>query len=124
MSICPYIGVESGTQLEPELSRLIGSARLRDEGMAISWPWLACDEWDAGEGWDGSGFCLDVSALSAFIGTRDIPHFGQSPGAFAITSGCMEQVYFRETGSALLAVALKIATRASISKKNLFIVVS
>jgi hypothetical protein len=40
----PYIGVESGTQLDPELSRLIGSAMLREEGMTKGWPpvsWVA-----------------------------------------------------------------------------------
>ena len=38
MNIRPYIGVESGTQLVPELSRLIGSAILIDEDIDMGSP--------------------------------------------------------------------------------------
>src|SRR2546423_14185238 len=89
----PYIGVESGTQLEPELSRLIGSARLSDDVIVI---FISC-------GFSFSSFevasrCAGLGVarflFSALIGTRGIPHFGQSPGASITTSGCMRHVYF------------------------------
>ena len=35
MNILPYIGVESGTQAVPELSRVIGSAISMDECICI-----------------------------------------------------------------------------------------
>ena len=41
MNIRAYIGVESGTQLEPELSRLIGSAMFTVEAIDISCAWVS-----------------------------------------------------------------------------------
>ena len=38
----PYIGVESGTQAVPELSRFIGSAMFTDDCIFISIPCSAC----------------------------------------------------------------------------------
>ena len=35
MNIFPYIGVESGTQAVPELSRAIGSARSIDDAIVM-----------------------------------------------------------------------------------------
>src|SRR5947207_166122 len=43
MNILPYIGDESGSQLVPEPSRLIGSARSMVECISICIAWLSCE---------------------------------------------------------------------------------
>jgi hypothetical protein len=120
MNMRPYIGVESGTQLDPELSRLIGSAMFNDDAIVTSW--VADSAFSA--------FCvgrwtLDVGRFfSSFIGTSFIPHFGHVPGASVTTSGCITQVYFCTAGSAVTRVAPTVAIAATIINKNsLFILV-
>src|SRR5438477_12720349 len=97
ISIRPYIGVESGTQLEPELSRLIGAAIFTDDAIVIvcrSMSWFSCgfifSSFDVGCWTLGVGRFLP----SVFMGTSVIPHFGHCPGASITTSGCIGQVYF------------------------------
>src|SRR3954454_15805633 len=135
ISMCPYIGVESGTQLEPELSRLIGSARLSDEGIMsgsppLSWVlWVAWDLCSSGADVFSCDFGIGRSALgvrrflaSSFTGTSVIPHLGHCPGASITTSECIGQVYFCEGISEAIALPAKIA--AIIVKSNLFILLS
>src|SRR3954471_13790553 len=104
MNMRPYIGDESGIQLVPEPSRLIGSARSMDECIDISIsPWSVasdgcdiCDKCASGCGamFDVECWALYVRRFFPFIGTSFIPHFGQFPGCSLITSGCIRQVYF------------------------------
>src|SRR4051812_45404958 len=91
MNIRPYIGVESGTQLDPELSRFIGSARLSEEAIVISCGFSAFSLFGIGSRLAGLGV---GRFLSFFTGCNVIPHFGHSPGASITTSGCIGQVYF------------------------------
>src|SRR2546423_9286060 len=113
------MGVESGTQLEPELSRLIGSARLREEAIVILCCRISSLRGDGGFSDFGVGrWTLDVGRFlsSDFIGTSGIPHFGQLPGASITTSGCMMQVYFRAGDSAMSCVGASRARVVSINK--------
>src|SRR5882724_5544634 len=43
MNILPYIGDESGSQLVPDPSRLMGSARSMDECIPICIAWPSCE---------------------------------------------------------------------------------
>src|SRR5262249_48559265 len=96
MNIRPYIGDESGNQLVPEPSRLIGSARLMEEciDMECSMFEVRClmcvGRWALGvERWTPARDLSELDACSRFIGvgglpsltgTSFIPHFGQFPG--------------------------------------------
>src|SRR5437588_704313 len=100
----PYIGVESGTQAVPELSRLIGSATLTDDCIFIScsaccgmaMPFASCVMCWFGE---CSAFGIGCSVFDvglfpfSFKGTNVIPHFGHWPGSARTISGCIGQVY-------------------------------
>src|SRR6478672_944103 len=118
MSMRPYIGVESGTQLEPELSRLIGSAILSDDAIAISCGSFL-SSFDVGSRLAGLGV---GRFLSAFKGTSGIPHFGQSPGASITTSGCIRQVYFCAVDSATAFFDAITANAVIVTRKSFFIV--
>src|SRR4029077_15972618 len=102
MNMRPYIGDESGIQLVPEASRLIGSARSMVECIDISIsPWCVasdgcdiCDECVSGctmfdvpatagelcSMFDVERGTLDVPRFFSLSGTSFIPHFGQLPG--------------------------------------------
>src|SRR6187551_2556869 len=86
MNMRPYIGDESGIQLVPEPSRLIGSARSMVECIDISispW-WVASDGCDIGDEcvsgctmFDVRCSMFDVERFFCSFGTSFIPHFGQ-----------------------------------------------
>src|SRR5512133_1477947 len=94
MNMRPYIGDESGSQLVPEPSRLMGSARSMVECISISPRCVAsdgcdiCDECVSGctmfdvrcSMFDVERWTLDVWRSRGFSGTSFIPHFGQFPG--------------------------------------------
>src|SRR5439155_10110167 len=101
-NILPYIGLESGNQLVPEPSRVMGSARSMDECIDIciscspaapelcacrcscSWPGrlrsiaptFEVEPWV----FDACSRLIGVGRLCCFTGTSFIPHFGQLPG--------------------------------------------
>src|SRR5438094_2478337 len=95
MNILAYIGLESGSQLVPDPSRLIGSARSMDEcidicvscspaapelcacGCSCSWPGRLRS---IAPTFDVECWALDVWRSRGFSGTSFIPHFGQFPG--------------------------------------------
>src|SRR6476620_1390822 len=98
MNMRPYIGDESGSQLVPEPSRLIGSARSMVECIDIriftsscspaapypcegtlSCPWLG-RLGSIAPTFDVERWKLGVRRFFSFIGTSFIPHFGQLPG--------------------------------------------
>src|SRR6266853_5576305 len=84
MNMRPYIGDESGIQLVPEPSRLMGSARSMVECIDISIsPWSVvsdgrdiCDECVSGCMFDVRCSTFDVERFCSFIATSFIPHFG------------------------------------------------
>jgi hypothetical protein len=124
MNIRPYIGVESGTQLEPELSRLIGSAMFTDDGID-----MLCISCRAAPPLDPPA-TLRVTMragvgrfLSPPATTSAIPHFGQSPGRSIITSRCMAQVYFCAVSWTAPPDAARIMLAAKIKKNSFFILV-
>src|SRR3954468_14425915 len=97
MNMRPYIGDESGIQLVPQPSRLIGSARSMVECIDISIsPCCAasdrcdiCDPCVSGCAlWcdvrcsmvDVERWTFGVRRFSFFSGTSFIPHLGQFPG--------------------------------------------
>src|SRR6476620_7807319 len=96
MNMRPYIGDESGIQLVPEPSRLIGSVRSMVECIDISIsPWcVASDRCDICDfcvsscalcdvrcsTFDVERWTLGVRRFFFFSGTSSIPHFGQFPG--------------------------------------------
>ena len=95
MNMRPYIGDESGIQLVPEPSRLIGSARSMVECISISIsPWCVASRRMRHMGLNAlqrlrvrcsrtaGELCsmFDVERFFSFIGTSFIPHFGQLPG--------------------------------------------
>ena len=98
MNMRPYIGLESGSQLVPEPSRLMGSARSIDECISICIFSCSClcpgRLRSIASTFDVERWTLDVRRSPCFSGTSFIPHFGQLPGWSETTSGCIGQVYF------------------------------
>src|SRR5438128_1766856 len=99
MNMRAYIGEESGSQLVPDPSRLMGSERLTDDCIVdcIVMSWCSCWSWP-GECAAFSVFGVGRWAFSVLgfalglTGTRVIPHFGHVPGWSVTTSGCMTHV--------------------------------
>src|SRR2546423_4757611 len=121
MSMRPYIGVESGAQLEPELSRLIGSAIFSEDAIVICCGGIsslfgAALSSDFGVGFRSAGLDVGRFLSSLFTGTSVIPHFGHSPGASITTSGCIGQVYFWPSEASMTPV-----DASSINKNSFFI---